>query len=119
MNDILACDGLSPRERSVVELRMRDGLRHLAIARRLGITTSQVHNALVAARQRANGTRPPARTTRTQRPVMDADWWPRQIAYVRSLEHSPDPTHQTRYLRGIAIVWGQEVADEVERRAGA
>lgn len=117
--DVLAFGGLSPRERSVLEMRVREGLQMTTIGERLGISMSQVNQALVLARRRARGQRKPARTARVKPMVMDADWWPRNVAYVRSLAHSPDPTHQQRYLNGITLVWGREVADEVERRASA
>jgi DNA-binding CsgD family transcriptional regulator len=115
--ELLAVDGLSKRERRVIEIAARERATHADIADRLGISTSQVNQCLVRARQRAQGKRAPARTSRTLKPVMDADWFPRQVAYVRSLANSPDPTHQQRYLNGIALVWGQEWADRVEQEA--
>ena len=115
--DLLAFPGLTPRERKVVEMRIRDGLRAHIIAMRLGITLANVREALATARKRAAGTMKPStgRATNAQAMVMDADWFPRQVAYVRQI--AADPDHQTRYLRGIAICWGQEWADKVEAAA--
>lgn len=117
--DILAFPGLSPQERQIVQMRIRDGLRTHIIARRLGMTQTQVSALICTARARADGRRPPARDkrTNTRALVMDADWFPRQVAYARKI--AADPDHQTRYLRGIAICWGQAWSDRVEAAANA
>lgn len=118
--DILNFPGLSERERRVVDLRIREGLRANIVARRLGLTIAQVHSTMCTAKDRVRGKRPPAKTrakAQTHPLVMDAGWFDRQVVYVRKLEHSDDPTHQQRYLNGISIVWGQAWADKVEAAA--
>lgn len=118
--DILAFKGLTPHERKIVEMRIRDGLRANIIAKRLGITSGCVSAALCSAKKRFTGRRPAAvtvRVTNTRRPVMDADWFPRMVAYVRFLECAEDPTHQRRFLNGIELVWGEEWRIKVEEAA--
>lgn len=120
--DLLNFPGLSDHERRIVDMRIRQGLRTNVIAKRLGITISSVNASMCVAKQRAQGKRPVARTrsaTNTRLYAMDADSFPRQVAYVRSIANANDPTHQQRYLNGIAIVWGRAWADRVEEAANA
>lgn len=118
--DILAFNGLTPYERKIVEMRIRDGLRANIIAKRLGISSNRVSAALCSAKNRFAGKRPAAvhgNKTNTRRPVMDADWFPRMVAYVRFLDGADDPTHQRRFLNGIELVWGEEWRIKVEEAA--
>ena len=113
--DLLTFPGLTQRERKVVELRIRDGLRAHIIAMRLGITLANVREALATARKRAAGTMKPStgRATNSQEMVMDADWFPRNVAMYRKSEHPQN------FLNGIALCWGDEWADKVEAEANA
>lgn len=119
---------LTERQQRIVRLRL-DGLTPGRIATALGINRGAVSRTLGRVLQLAppdprvgTTTARPARAGIAHRPTkmgkpIDAAWYERQVAYVRSLEH--DPGHQGAYLRGIAMCQGQDVADEVERRADA
>lgn len=120
--DILAFPGLSEHERRVVELRIRQGLRANVVANRLGVDIKQVYSALRSAHDRFRGKRPRHATCKQGPPppwIADPGWFGRQVAYVRQIADSPDPTHQQRYLNGIAMCWGQEWADKVEAAASS
>lgn len=111
--ELLTFPGLTPYERKIVEMRIRDGLRANIIAHRLGISASCVSAALHTARKRAAGKMKPStgRATNSQEMVMDADWFPRNVAMYRKSEHPQN------FLNGIALCWGDEWADKVEAAA--
>lgn len=112
--DLLTFPGLSPHEQRIVDMRIREGLRANVIAKRMGMTIGAVHALIYNARQRVRGKRPVAmrsRATNTRSLVMDADWFPRNVAMYRKSEHPQN------FLNGITLVWGQEWADKVERAA--
>lgn len=61
--------------------------------------------------------RPPAAPPKPPRSAIkrmtqDAGWFQRQVDYLRQL--ADDLEHQGRYLRGIAICWGEEERKRVE-----
>lgn len=106
----LACPTLTERERSVFRQFYVRRLRTRVIAERLGVSRGCVTGHLSVARAKAFGTiakRPPVK--RMQR---DSGWFQRQVDYLRQL--ADDPEHQGRYLRGIAICWGEEERKRVE-----
>lgn len=117
--ELITFPGLTPRERKVVEMRIRDGLRAHVIAKRLGITAKNVASALCTANQRFTGKRPAAvlqRRVQYGAPI-DAAWYERQVEAVRALDQAGEHPHMWAYLRGVAMCQGQDVADEVRRRA--
>lgn len=61
-------------------------------------------------RQAATPPKPPH--SAIKRMKQDAGWFQRQVDYLRQL--ADDPEHQGRYLRGIAICWGEEERRRVE-----
>lgn len=108
---------LTERQQAVVRMRL-DGTPCRDIAAALGIHLSGVSVALrraLSLSSHAAVEQPRKRVYRTRmgKPI-DAAWYERQVAYVRSLEHGP--AHQGAYMRGIAMCQGATVADEVERR---
>jgi hypothetical protein len=117
--DLITFPGLTPHERRIVELRIRDGLRANIIAKRLGITSKQVTSALCTAKQRFTGKRPAAGRRVQYGDPIDAAWYARQVEAVRALDQAGEHPHMWAYLRGVAMCQGQDVADEVKRRADA
>jgi DNA-binding CsgD family transcriptional regulator len=99
---------LTPRQRQIVEMRLSQ-MRFSLIAKRLGVTCGTVTSAMAAARKRLTAIPGTGGGKPVNSPI-DQAWHERQVAYVRSIEGE----HRTRYLRGIAIAHGQDVADEVE-----
>lgn len=105
----LSCSKLTEPERLIFRKYYVQRLRAKAIADELGITRGMVRSYLSRARVKSFGR---IKETPVKQMHQDAGWFQRQVDYLRQL--ADDPEHQGRYLRGIAICWGEEERKRVE-----
>ena len=104
---ILGCPGLTRYQRTLLRRRFIEQQSCAQIATATGRSYDGVKTLVSRIVRKAKTWTVPTR--------IDEAWHARQVAYVRSLEH--DAEHQGRYLRGIAVAHGDEVASRVEAEA--
>lgn len=101
---------LTERDRHIRELSRRLPLRR--VAETVGVTYSTVTASLARSRAKARGEwKQKAPQLHGKKMTMDAGWLERNVALYRKSERPQN------YLNGVALVWGQEWADRVEREA--
>lgn len=118
VRELLACSALSPRERQVTTMRYRDRVQVHVIARRLGISLSTVSTLLTTARRRVHlgPRRAPAQPrNRYGGAPLDDGWFKRNVAMIQRA--AGDEEHQTRYLNGIELLWGEDMRKRMAKAA--
>ena len=108
VHTLVASPDISERQRTIARMRYVDHMEIAAIAETMAVTTHCIGMHLRNARKLALRM---VSVAHVDKPI-DAAWFQRQVAYVRSIEH--DPEHQGHYLNGIEIVHGIEMRKRVE-----
>ena len=114
IREMLACERLTSRERTIARLFYLDHLRAHVIGHRLGLSGSAITSSLSVARRKVSG-EVTKRVGRPKRYPLDEAWFRRQVEYVRKI--AADPEHQGRYLNGIEMCHGTEMRERVEAAA--
>lgn len=107
VSEMSRCSLVTPRQISIAEMCLTK--RVSVVARQLGISPNTVYQTLyraLGAVKRCSG---------TNKYQIDDAWFARQVEHVRSLES--DPHRQGAYLRGIAYVHGDDMANRVQAEA--